>query len=169
MGGEPGKGAGQKEMAQGLSPRGRGTQALEEQVDLGLRSIPAWAGNPSTRRPPAQKPWVYPRVGGEPSAPYCVMKSKIGLSPRGRGTQLLIDQQAQHIGSIPAWAGNPSQTSGASWCGPVYPRVGGEPLDLSFPHVSRNGLSPRGRGTQLLIDLQAQHIGSIPAWAGNPD
>ena len=48
----------------GLSPRGRGNQSNGPSQYLGIRSIPAWAGEPITSRTLMIVDDVYPRVGG---------------------------------------------------------------------------------------------------------
>ena len=111
----------------GLSPRGRGTPKLGSPARSIGGSIPAWAGNPRARL--SWQSWltVYPRVGGEPQhrAPRPLMSQ--GLSPRGRGTPIGQRFVVPCLGSIPAWAGNPSSPSSSSGTSSVYPRVGGEP------------------------------------------
>ena len=59
-----------------------------------------------------------------------------GLSPRGRGNP-------DHLAFV----------VGAS-AGAVYPRVGGETLDMRWLAGSIEGLSPRGRGNRRGADVQ---------------
>ena len=75
---------------------------------------------------------VYPRVGG-------------GTMARGMKCRQMVNP-----GSIPAWAGEPSETldvAGITRCG-VYPRVGGGTAAFVPGDQRRTmaGLSPRGRG-----------------------
>ena len=111
----------------GLSPRGRGNPTRMAISYLGDGSIPAWAGEPLTRRSLCPWPWVYPRVGGGTEPGEVSTKGSGGLSPRGRGTVTVHnsilereglsprgrgnrwpdDIKSQYVGSIPAWAGEP--------------------------------------------------------------
>ena len=76
-----------KPFQNGLSPRGRGNQLRPRLLEAVLRSIPAWAGEPSSpRRWPSWRR-VYPRVGGGTSPPSSSGRLAAGLSPRGRGNQ----------------------------------------------------------------------------------
>ena len=92
----------------------------------------------------------------------------VGLSPRGRGNLLPPRMRDIHVGSIPAWAGEPLRLS---WCSPrasVYPRVGGGTgVAVSLADCAP-GLSPRGRGNRGCWDDDCYCCGSIPAWAGEP-
>ena len=54
----------------GLSPRGRGNRDPEIGDPRQARSIPAWAGKPPRGPDRAERPRVYPRVGGETSASF---------------------------------------------------------------------------------------------------
>ena len=51
-------------------------------------------------------------------------------------------------GSIPAWAGQPSDSAMRVSALTVYPRVGGATYSPRLPLALRWGLSPRGRGNQ---------------------
>ena len=70
--------------------------------------------------------------------------------------------------SIPAWAGEPSHVYGASGLSKVYPRVGGGTGRRAISITIANGLSPRGRGNRCVLSLGRTFVGSIPAWAGEP-
>ena len=152
----------------GLSPRGRGNQALPAGDVEMERSIPAWAGKPRREVPGHRTDRVYPRVGGETntSAPSAIRR--MGLSPRGRGNQTLPADRFPERGSIPAWAGKPAAAAAAQEQFRVYPRVGGETSDATSTWMPSIGLSPRGRGNQLVIDVEPGPERSIPAWAGKP-
>ena len=69
----------------GLSPRGRGNPLIPADGARPLRSIPAWAGEPSARSWPTNSVTVYPRVGGGTFNRKSIIRSPLGLSPRGRG------------------------------------------------------------------------------------
>ena len=72
----------------GLSPRVRGNPPENLHQAGAAGSIPACAGEPSTRTPRRTPPGVYPRVcGGTVSTGESLM-SRRGLSPRVRGNRL---------------------------------------------------------------------------------
>ena len=130
-------------IAQGLSPRGRGNPQYPPPLGSRMRSIPAWAGEPSRGTSKSGKIGVYPRVGGGTQGGYPTWTLARGLSPRGRGN--LADHEGffQRRRSIPAWAGEPEP-------GPVgigsIPAWAGEPVYGCSAGPLRVGLSPRGRG-----------------------
>ncbi len=152
----------------GLSPRGRGNQPLFPCGSNGRRSIPAWAGEPGRGMPGPEDGRVYPRVGGGTRPRQRVNFLSWGLSPRGRGNRQRAVRLTADMGSIPAWAGEPSRVKGISHGSAVYPRVGGGTFTGSISGVSGRGLSPRGRGNRGIGFLQVWMVGSIPAWAGEP-
>ena len=93
--------------APGLSPRGRGNRREESGTRPHQGSIPAWAGEPHTRRAQVEMSRVYPRVGGGTGDLKAHRRGKKGLSPRGRGNHLIFAGWSRQVGSIPAWAGEP--------------------------------------------------------------
>ena len=72
-----------------------------------------------------------------------------GLSPRVRGNPRPGAQVAGIIGSIPACAGEPSDTLPVRRFQWVYPRVCGGTGTCRLAGVVVRGLSPRVRGNQL--------------------
>ena len=153
-----------------LSPTGAELLFRLDSFPKGL--FPAWAGEPSDHNALSVPVRVYPRVGGgTPFAAHTFWTMR-GLSPRGRGNLFADALIAGLLGSIPAWAGEPSDHNALSVPVRVYPRVGGGtaesgscPIDGSqygvYPRVgggtwtattegltSIMGLSPRGRGNR---------------------
>jgi hypothetical protein len=130
-----------------LSPRVRGSRVLVRDVDLRVGSIPACAGEPP-RRPASSGPRrVYPRVCGG-ALPASVRYHAItGLSPRVRGSRVLVRDVDLRVGSIPACAGEPAPCRGSSPGRRVYPRVCGGAIMPSCRHLIIQGLSPRVRGS----------------------
>ena len=115
----------------GLSPRGRGNHKEEREMAELRRSIPAWAGEPSTPTVLDAPQRVYPRVGGgtihvpnpkssnhglswagEPPSLRRLQQRLNGLSPRGRGNLSITNVDEQPTRSIPAWAGEPQKELG---------------------------------------------------------
>ena len=103
--------------------------------------------------------------GGNPDAAI-VAGAKSGLSPRGRGKHIYMDEARWFQRSIPAWAGetkSPSSIAAQRW---VYPRVGGGNVPALPSAATLIGLSPRGRGKRCNALLGRLARRSIPAWAG---
>ena len=113
----------------GSSPRGRGTHAVHRAPRGALRFIPARAGNTDRRDPPARRPAVHPRAGGEHAQ---------GTRARSTGPRF-----------IPARAGNTSAPPTAPTRPPVHPRAGGEHSAAPPSSATARGSSPRGRGTPV--------------------
>ena len=152
----------------GLSPRVRGNRYLVAPIAVGIRSIPACAGEPVPSRRTAQPLQVYPRVCGGTDRHFGAVPPLDGLSPRVRGNRPSPNRPPCRPRSIPACAGEPRRT-GPHWShSQVYPRVcGGTALHQIAPLAGR-GLSPRVRGNPGTV-ISADHPGgSIPACAGEP-
>ena len=150
----------------GLSPRGRGKPTDLPVMPTGAGSIPAWAGETTIQVTGAPSRQVYPRVGGGNARARRIGGSSGGLSPRGRGKPAAEAGELACVGSIPAWAGETAARRGVSGAAAVYPRVGGGNGGVPRPCVPTRGLSPRGRGKQVLTMQFALNRRSIPAWAG---
>ena len=173
---------------QGLSPRVRGNPLDYAPGDCGEGSIPACAGEPSTRRTSSPTWWVYPRVCGGTMeawryaasgyglsrvcggtrAVIVQLRDGWGLSPRVRGNLTIEDAAMNAGGSIPACAGEPLR--GWRRYGPpgVYPRVCGGTCPARRLRPAGTGLSPRVRGNPRRRWSQYPKRGSIPACAGEP-
>ena len=152
----------------GLSPRGRGNPSSSPGVNVQIRSIPAWAGEPCWQRHTKRARKVYPRVGGGTASAIASAGRHEGLSPRGRGNPVRRRRAGDADRSIPAWAGEPIGHPIVALIGGVYPRVGGGTLAPPLVSMAILGLSPRGRGNRVLLSAVPTLIRSIPAWAGEP-
>ena len=134
----------------GLSPRGRGKPICLRSLQGGNRSIPAWAGETAVNRFYPVFATVYPRVGGGNDLAGVEPPAAEGLSPRGRGKQVMRPGEDAYVGSIPAWAGETNDNAPEQPLSAVYPRVGGgNPHSFHSGHRAQ-GLSPRGRGKRIL-------------------
>ena len=152
----------------GLSPRGRGNRCGVGTLIRAIGSIPAWAGEPGTRRSGLTLRWVYPRVGGGTVLLRAWDGAAAGLSPRGRGNRTVAMSPPALIGSIPAWAGEPSPPNSQDWQLWVYPRVGGGTVKiLSRVWLIWAGLSPRGRGNPSRHSRRTGTKGLSPRGRGN--
>ena len=136
------------EMRQGLSPRMRGNRLAVDPSTASLRSIPAYAGEPTTLGPAPKPKRVYPRVCGGTVRNAGADASRKGLSPRMRGNRSFPLGMAGGHRSIPAYAGEPGDGQPAVADRRVYPRVCGG--------------TPAGAGRR------PAKAGSIPAYAGEP-
>ena len=152
----------------GLPPRGRGNQANVSWKFSQTRSTPAWAGKPREKPRLRCDDAVYPRVGGETLAVVMEDRLRAGLPPRGRGNPRRTEPATPLQGSTPAWAGKPIRWSVRQGGTGVYPRVGGETLNVKDATGHFPGLPPRGRGNRPPDANGALAEGSTPAWAGKP-
>ena len=126
----------------------RGNRAARHGRGYRQGSIPAHAGEPSSRS--STIPWlrVYPRACGGTRCTTTGTWKAAGLSPRMRGNLPHTADPHDASGSIPAHAGEPR----------AVPRGVGFLL----------GLSPRMRGNLTAVESKIDDLGSIPAHAGEP-
>ena len=135
---------------------------------MGLRSIPAGAGEPCPAYPVPHSGRVDPRGCGGAAAINEAMASKCGRSPRVRGSHRSERGSVCVMGSIPAGAGEPRLAAARVVEERVDPRgCGGAPSPYPFSSPCR-GRSPRVRGSRCDPAFQAAPEGSIPAGAGEP-
>src|SRR5690606_32777455 len=99
------------DLADGLSPRMRGTDGRPLPLQRGFRFIPADAGNGPVICTGRMNSTVYPRGCGERIPAAAAGWPEHGLSPRMRGTGLLCWQPRPVRRFIPADAGNGSPIS----------------------------------------------------------
>ena len=171
----------------GSSPRGRGTPTLSRMLTMPSRFIPARAGNATSRSCQAAKPTVHPRAGGERAESRCPPPSSAGSSPRGRGTQCRIAEEALSTRFIPARAGNAAASAHPSSAGSAHPRAGGErdlrddrlparprfiPARAGNAHQPTScrcatSVHPRAGGERMLADVDSHRFpGSSPRGRG---
>ena len=133
-----------------------------------VRSIPAYAGEPSVPVQPAPVFEVYPRVcggtGEHPAGAYAAL----GLSPRMRGNRCWRRKSLCVARSIPAYAGEPRFVIVDPAYAEVYPRVCGGTRCQPAASSTSQGLSPRMRGNPTPAPPAAPRARSIPAYAGEP-
>ena len=132
----------------GLSPHGRGNLLYLEICNLFLGPIPARAGKPIDMRILPLTLRAYPRTGGETF-------SEPAKQQAGRGP-------------IPARAGKPELHAVDEIFNRAYPRTGGETDKNKVGQMELTGLSPHGRGNQIVRSFTMMNIGPIPARAGKP-
>ncbi len=154
--------------AYGLSPRVRGNLVKAGVACNDRGSIPACAGEPFIFSPFWCNSRVYPRVCGGTSSIRPMIVGWCGLSPRVRGNP--CNKRKLRFGnrSIPACAGEPSESVTSEVRVKVYPRVCGGTMDDAMRDAQQMGLSPRVRGNHVKRDGDGDDHGSIPACAGEP-
>ena len=152
----------------GLSPRLRGNQQEGNQVVGPNRSIPAPAGEPTSRTLSPAASRVYPRAcgGTDPNDQYAQLNT--GLSPRLRGNREECHTKWSAWRSIPAPAGEPDLPERGPDQQGVYPRACGGTARRQCRRRAGAGLSPRLRGNRSRRFFRVSRIGSIPAPAGEP-
>ncbi len=132
----------------GLSPRVRGNLGLTVLAGLGVRSIPACAGEPYCTSFPYPPVGVYPRVCGGTVARTRTSYWVKGLSPRVRGNRARGCAARYRVRSIPACAGEPAPSLALHCQQRVYPRVCGGTHGQGPRPAGCDGLSPRVRGNR---------------------
>ena len=111
---------------------------------------------------------VYPRVYGGTPIPISPPWATEGLSPRVRGNQLEGGQRGDVCRSIPACTGEPPCGPPPVPSAPVYPRVYGGTNVVITEAGTMTGLSPRVRGNPVIVSVNTESSGSIPACTGEP-
>ena len=139
------------ELFRGSSPLARGTPVRNLAVFIGVRLIPARAGN--TRKENTK--WVataaHPRSRGEHPHTVKLTGAITGSSPLARGTLRQMSHHPRTNRLIPARAGNTDFLIIIISPSSAHPRSRGEHCVGMFPALSQSGSSPLARGTPLLI------------------
>ncbi len=133
------------------------------------RSIPAGAGEPRKGEQKNDIHMVYPRGCGGTLSLYLKSFLYSGLSPRVRGNRRWAASCAESSGSIPAGAGEPSDSAHQPFNVRVYPRGCGGTILYRLQEIHDRGLSPRVRGNPVWFALLSTAHRSIPAGAGEPN
>ncbi len=152
----------------GLSPRVRGNRVERFNFRRRRRSIPACAGEPTSPALFFSYTKVYPRVCGGTSGTAAASARTWGLSPRVRGNRWVTTLSTKRLWSIPACAGEPTESGRTSHFSRVYPRVCGGTSGTAAASARTWGLSPRVRGNPIDQAERERERGSIPACAGEP-
>ena len=152
---------------EGLSPHGRGIRSQAGHSAGAQGPIPAWAGDTMSLSRRLSSARAYPRMGGGYRSESNAGGVSPGLSPHGRGIQVLRGHTLTPSGPIPAWAGDTCPSAGCWRDIRAYPRMGGGYLPVHAARSAAWGLSPHGRGIPSLIRPRCSRAGPIPAWAGD--
>ncbi len=132
-----------------------------------LRFIPAYAGNTKSASHQSGLRAVHPRVCGEHMEEIEGELTRVGSSPRMRGTHGLSALGLHLSRFIPAYAGNTTQDLWSHLWQTVHPRVCGEHGFVSVHYLRSFGSSPRMRGTPGRRGAPSGSCRFIPAYAGN--
>ena len=154
-------------LADGSSPRARGTPSPASHAARGRRFIPACAGNALHLHAVGWDRPVHPRVRGERVSGGTITSVTVGSSPRARGTQVSGPLGSIRIRFIPACGGNARAAARPRGRGSVHPRVRGERTAATVGYRPAVGSSPRARGTPPQAPRAARAFRFIPACAGN--
>ena len=152
----------------GLSPPVRGSLCQQRRRWSMSRSIPARAGEPTPRRRSPDDHGVYPRPCGGAVLTRAEPGNDHGLSPPVRGSRRRILPAVACPGSIPARAGEPASPVVFLCDVKVYPRPCGGAVKWNSRRSVPAGLSPPVRGSLIPSCREREHLGSIPARAGEP-
>ena len=152
----------------GLSPRLRGNLDGRLGIHQQHGSIPALAGEPKPYACGTRTAKVYPRACGGTALKAISSAPASGLSPRLRGNPAQSTSAGYSRWSIPALAGEPFCRKRGSARNAVYPRACGGTRQKVLYQPQQIGLSPRLRGNLHALHVEAPHVGSIPALAGEP-
>ena len=134
-------------VAQGSSPRVRGTPARYRRRSSRPGIIPACAGNTSPGVGSPLHDRDHPRVCGEHRGQHGLQPVRPGSSPRVRGTPMTWAQIDDVAGIIPACAGNTCLDIALFVVHWDHPRVCGEHWKVPTSIFCSWGSSPRVRGT----------------------
>ncbi len=157
-----------EELPQGLSPLARGNRHLNNTTGNPIGTIPARAGQPFIVGISSSSSRAYPRSRGATRAEMIDRRSASGLSPLARGNRHHGPVDLGGPGPIPARAGQPGRASGRRPSQRAYPRSRGATSSKWTCFRLKMGLSPLARGNRTLTQYPGQHIGPIPARAGQP-
>ena len=157
-----------KPHAQGPSPLARGNRPRQRQRTRAAGAIPARAGQPRTRRNCAKRSRGHPRSrGATPNATW-VATLPMGPSPLARGNRPAPFRQGFPSGAIPARAGQPHRSYEVIALARGHPRSRGATGMRSLDFDRDQGPSPLARGNLYVVGHALEHLGAIPARAGQP-
>ena len=144
----------------------RGKQTLRDGQAIGVRIIPAHAGQTLAYYKPLQLPSDHPRACGANSAlrPSNILQS--GSSPRMRGKPRLCTAAISALRIIPAHAGQTCGGRRGPACSADHPRACGANIGVDVSDAFGCGSSPRMRGKPERLFVRACRPRIIPAHAG---
>ena len=152
----------------GPSPRVRGNLFDPIGTNGQAGTIPAGAGEPRRTSPISRSSRDHPRGCGGTDAPKAKKGPKQGPSPRVRGNPMEESRTDLVAGTIPAGAGEPSQTMASFFRYRDHPRGCGGTSKPDWKSSTVAGPSPRVRGNPMPRRRASSLSGTIPAGAGEP-
>ena len=151
----------------GPSPLSRGIRGAVAPGPVGLRIIPALAGNTVFPVSCRFARWDHPRSRGEYYLGPQEDNQHLGSSPLSRGIPPAPTDSFVIAGIIPALAGNTLLSPTRSGLRPDHPRSRGEYTGPGGVVSDKKGSSPLSRGILLLAGGLLHPGRIIPALAGN--
>ena len=151
----------------GSSPQVRGTPEPDRRRVGRGGLIPAGAGNTPERAWPCRQRQAHPRRCGEHPSGITAVGLALGSSPQVRGTRGWRRWFGEHLGLIPAGAGNTRCPPADRVKHRAHPRRCGEHYGLAEEGLMDSGSSPQVRGTREGLPARSYGGGLIPAGAGN--
>ena len=133
-------------MSPGSSPLSRGIRGKIEDIYVGLRIIPALAGNTSLLPARGVTSTDHPRSRGEYWSQKMALLSQAGSSPLSRGILCLSRWLVRTPGIIPALAGNTQASDPRFRAARDHPRSRGEYMLAGDVLRQLPGSSPLSRG-----------------------
>ncbi len=156
-------------MIRSVHPRFHGgAPGLAREGPGGLRSIPAFTGEPKRNSSKPRRKRVHPRFHGGAVTYRTTRAGRGGPSPLSRGSHGKRQAADPATRSIPAFTGEPYGDAGTLPHRPVHPRFHGGAASSWLSSSSRSGPSPLSRGSHRRRCVAADHPGSIPAFTGEP-
>ena len=150
----------------GSSPRVRGSRAVAAWIGTNVGIIPAGAGLTAACPSPDGVQRDHPRGCGAHLLPFVFCVSKLGSSPRVRGSRISRDGCHDCPGIIPAGAGLTRPLRPRKHPAWDHPRGCGAHIRRPTFMTTTSGSSPRVRGSQIPDVNNSTANGIIPAGAG---
>ena len=153
-------------LLRGSPPHTRGRSADIEDGYSVQRFTPAYAGKIRQNQPGICRRQVHPRIRGEDYAADRKGSPETGSPPHTRGRFLTVMHRAERLGFTPAYAGKIACNRKCTARPRVHPRIRGEDLSDTVPHMPAGGSPPHTRGRFSGIRLAAVPIKVHPRIRG---
>ena len=156
-----------RRLLHGSSPLSRGIRRGRKRQHTPPRIIPALAGNTVHHVPARPQGPDHPRSRGEYSRRGIADQMLDGSSPLSRGILRWRQRRVFRVRIIPALAGNTRVATARTASCSDHPRSRGEYILRGIGPRGEDGSSPLSRGILTGQHGRNEHLGIIPALAGN--
>ena len=153
-------------LLRGSPPHTRGRSADIEDGYSVQRFTPAYAGKIRQNQPGICRRQVHPRIRGEDYAADRKGSPETGSPPHTRGRFLTVMHRAERLGFTPAYAGKIACNRKCTARPRVHPRIRGEDLSDTVPHMPAGGSPPHTRGRLRRLSTCTFRTRFTPAYAG---